>query len=58
VAICANNLGLVLKDLGDLESAKAHLECAFGIFREFLGDEHPTTKIVRRNLETLKHLMK
>jgi tetratricopeptide (TPR) repeat protein len=58
VAIRVNNLGNVLQDLGDLEGAKAHFERALQILREFLGDEHPTTKLVRGNLESLGKINK
>jgi hypothetical protein len=33
--------------------ARAHLERALAIFRKFLGEEHPHTKMVRGKLEAL-----
>jgi hypothetical protein len=53
VAIRVNNLGSVLKVLGDLKGAKKCCERALKIFREFLGDDHPNTVMVRENLESL-----
>jgi hypothetical protein len=48
-----NNLGSVLQDQGDLAGARAHYERALAISRQFLGKEHPTTRLVRKNLERL-----
>jgi hypothetical protein len=56
VAIDVNNLASVLKALGDLPGAKAACERALAIFRKFLGDDHPNTKRVRNNLESLPPL--
>jgi Tfp pilus assembly protein PilF len=53
VAIRVNNLGRVLQAMDDLKGARAHLERALAIFRKFLGEEHPKTVAVRRNLEIL-----
>jgi hypothetical protein len=53
VARDVNNLGSVLQDVGDLEGARAHIERALGIFRKFLGEDHPTTVLVRQNLQKL-----
>ena len=53
MAIRANNIGMVLKDLGDLEGAKAHLERALAIFTRSLGPDHPSTQTCRRNLDSL-----
>jgi tetratricopeptide (TPR) repeat protein len=63
VAIDFNNLGNVLwdhgrrqGDLGKLQEARKLYERALKIFRTRLGDDHPQTKIVRRNLEYLDSL--
>ena len=53
VARDVNNLGLVLRDLGDLDGARATYERALQIRREFLGDDHPLTVKVRNNLNSL-----
>ena len=49
-----NNLGLVLKALGDLEAAKLHFERALGIFEKQPGPDHPSTRTVRDNLQALE----
>ena len=54
VAIRANNLGMVLQDLGDLPAARQHYERALAILRQFLPEDHPNIKIVRGNLEVLQ----
>ncbi|MSS71418.1 MAG: tetratricopeptide repeat protein [Candidatus Latescibacteria bacterium] len=46
-------LGQVLQALGDLPGAKAATGRALRIFREFLGEDHPHTVLVRKNLEGL-----
>jgi len=51
VATYANNLGLVLHAQGDFAGARALFERALHIFHAALGDEHPSTKTVRQNLE-------
>jgi tetratricopeptide (TPR) repeat protein len=48
-----NNLGYVLQDLGDHAGAKAAFERALRIFEHFLGPDHPSTRVVRGNLESL-----
>jgi hypothetical protein len=53
VAIDVNNLGMVLKELGDLPGARANYERALKIFKKFLGDDHPNTRLVQRNLDAL-----
>jgi tetratricopeptide (TPR) repeat protein len=50
VASAVNNLGLVLKDLGDLEGARAHYERALAIWEKQLGPEHPQVAIGVNNL--------
>jgi tetratricopeptide (TPR) repeat protein len=53
VAIRVHNLALVLEDLGDLQQARKLYERSLSIIRQFLGDDHPNTRAVRRNLELL-----
>jgi len=57
VGIRVNNLGGVLHDLGDLPGARRAFGRALGIFKRFLGDEHPNTKRVRDNLKAVKNLL-
>ncbi|MCX6668271.1 MAG: tetratricopeptide repeat protein, partial [Methanothrix sp.] len=54
VAIDVNNLGGVLRDLGDLQGAKRFYERALLIFLRCLGENHPKTKTVRNNLNSLE----
>ena len=54
VAIYANNLGGVLKDLGDLQGAKSCYQRALKILQKNLGDDHPKAKIVQNNLDLLE----
>jgi Tfp pilus assembly protein PilF len=54
VATDVNNLGLALQKMGDLESARENLERSLEIFRHFLGEDHPTTKLARKNLESVR----
>jgi len=54
VAIRVNNLGGILYAMGDLEGARENLERALEIFQHFLGGDHPKTKLVRKNLESLR----
>jgi hypothetical protein len=53
VAIGVNNLGLVLRDLGELSEARQCFDRALRIFTTFLGDDHPNTVTVRNNLKSL-----
>merc|ERR1719424_1980044 len=48
-----NNLGLLLKDQGDLDGAEALLREALEARRETLGDRHPNTLISINNLGLL-----
>ena len=41
VAVCVNNIGMVLQDLGDLQGAKEYLERALRIDEKVFGSEHP-----------------
>ncbi len=50
VAIVINNLGNVLRDLGDLAGARTSLERALKIDEEAYGAEHPTVAIRVNNL--------
>jgi len=50
VGIHRNNLGLVLRDLGDLAGARTQLEQALRISEAALGPDHPTVGIHRNNL--------
>ncbi|HHH54464.1 MAG TPA: tetratricopeptide repeat protein, partial [Bacteroidetes bacterium] len=52
-AIRYSNLAGVLKDLGDYEGAKRLYEKAYAILRKQLGEEHPNTKLVKGNLESI-----
>jgi tetratricopeptide (TPR) repeat protein len=58
VARVINNLGGVLRDLGDLDGARKHFERALRISRQLLGDDHRSTRLVRRNLESLEAIEK
>jgi tetratricopeptide (TPR) repeat protein len=53
VAIRVNNLGGVLKDLGDLAHARQCFEREVKIFLKFLGEDHPSTVTARKHLELL-----
>ena len=53
VATYANNLGMLLQELGQLPEAKALLERALAISLEFYGADHPHTKIYKKNLQDL-----
>ena len=54
MAIFVNNLGEVLHDMGDLQGAKEYSEPALEILQNRLGKDHPDTKLVRKNLESLR----
>ncbi len=53
VARDVNNLGSVLRDLGELTDARAAFERALKILQHFLGDDHPNTKTVQSNLNSV-----
>ena len=53
VATDINNLGSVLQALGELQEARKCFKRALGICRLKLGEDHPTTKMIERNLELL-----
>jgi hypothetical protein len=52
VAVIVNNLGAILKDVGDLAGAKEHYGRVLN--RNRRGEEHPNTKLVQENLESLR----
>ncbi|TFG93046.1 MAG: tetratricopeptide repeat protein [Syntrophobacterales bacterium] len=53
IAIRQSNLALVLKDLGEIEEARDLLRKACQTFLNKFGDDHPYTKIVKRNIDSL-----
>jgi hypothetical protein len=53
VAATRNNLGLVLRDLGNVAGARIQLLQALKIAKARLGTRHPTTLTIRRNLDQL-----
>lgn len=48
-----NNLAGVLKDLGELQHTRDLFERSLGILRQFLGENHPSTKTVKANLDVV-----
>jgi hypothetical protein len=50
VATCRNNLGRVLRDLGDLEGARVQLERALAIGEATLGPDHADVANWRNDL--------
>ncbi|MFO0760965.1 MAG: FxSxx-COOH system tetratricopeptide repeat protein [Byssovorax sp.] len=57
VAVRRNNLGLVLKDLGDLENARAQIEEALRIVRKYYGPDHRRVVKLERNLQAVEREM-
>ena len=53
MAIGVNNIGGVLIELGELEEARKCYERALKIFRDKLGPDHPNTRIIADNLNSL-----
>ena len=53
VARDCNNLGGVLRDMGDRFAAKEALDWALSVYMAQLGPDHPTTKSVKRNRSLL-----
>jgi len=53
IATCSNNLGTILRDLGDLGGARTYIERAFRIASASYGPDHPNTKLFQRNLNDL-----
>ena len=57
VARTLDSLGVVLRDLGDLEGAKKCHERALKIFQDKLGEDHPHTMRAQNNLAALERKM-
>jgi tetratricopeptide (TPR) repeat protein len=55
IATHQSNLALVLQDLGQLEEARDLLREAYRAYLTRFGPDHPPTRIIRKNLETLRH---
>jgi hypothetical protein len=53
VGVWRNNLGGVLRDLGDLDGARTQLERAVQIGEAALGPDHPTAGTLRDLLQDL-----
>ena len=53
VAVRLNNMGGVLRGLGDPNGARKHFQRAMEIFTAQKGENHPDAITVRRNLESL-----
>jgi hypothetical protein len=53
IAIRRNNLGALLKDMGDLRGARRELEQAVEIARKALRPDHPRVKKLENNLAVL-----
>ena len=53
VATDLNNLGMVLRDLGDYKGAKLKLERALAIDEKVYGPEHPSVATNLNNLGTV-----
>jgi hypothetical protein len=49
----SNNLGSLLRHVGDLEGARAQLERALEISEAALGPDHPGVATVRSNLNSV-----
>ena len=54
VARDVNNLGSVQQAIGDFQGAKEHYGRALEIFRNRMGENHPSTVTVRNNLAALE----
>jgi tetratricopeptide (TPR) repeat protein len=54
VAIRLNNLGLILRDLGDLQGARKNFESALEIDLKVYGPDLPKTRAVEGILEVLE----
>ena len=49
-----NDLGLVLRDLGDLPGARVEFEQALQIGQATVGPDHPNMATFRRNLDQVR----
>lgn len=56
-ALCLANLGLLLQNQGKYSEAEPLYQRALHIREARLGEGHPTTKIIRKNLDLLKQKM-
>ena len=50
-AISLNNLAGLLRDKGYLTAARPLFERALAIYEKALGPDHPTTAVIRKNLQ-------
>jgi tetratricopeptide (TPR) repeat protein len=57
-ALTMNNLGKLLAYLGDLKGARSYYEQALAIYERALGSNHPSTRIVRYNLDVLSEKLR
>lgn len=48
-----NNLGELMYRMGRKDEAKQYLSKALDIYKDILGDEHPTTQTIAKNLATV-----
>jgi tetratricopeptide (TPR) repeat protein len=53
-----SNLAIVLYNLGNYSEAKRLLEKAYSVYHNHLGAKHPTTKIIKDNLDGVTNAMK
>jgi Tetratricopeptide repeat len=49
------SLGLLLRDLGQLEAARPYLERALAICEKVLGPDHPDTATARVAIDATQH---
>jgi GTPase SAR1 family protein len=54
IATLINNLGYVMSDLGDAKKAIEYITKALEIFKAIYGVDHPSTKTVQINLDSLQ----
>jgi len=57
IAQSYNNISTVYDDIGDYTKALEYYNKALKILEKVLGEEHPNTKIVLKNIESIKHLV-
>jgi hypothetical protein len=58
VAASLNNLAALYVRQGQFEKAAPLLEQALRVVRQLLGEEHPSTQIIERNLKWVKATMR